>query len=112
MKKTAQVFSLGLAFTLTMAIGSVQAASSDKLKNVSCEQFLSMDEYNQNAIVYWIDGIETATDASDNSVSAAEISVGYDAFGNPVAEVVDACTADKKASLRDKIKKHFSKKKK
>jgi hypothetical protein len=111
MKKTAQVFALGLVFTLTMAIGSVQA-SSDKLKNVSCEQFLLMDEYNQNAIVYWIDGIETATDASENSVSASEISVGYDAFGNPVAEVVDACTADKKASLRDKIKKHFSKKKK
>jgi hypothetical protein len=92
-----------------MAIGSAQA-SSDKLKHVSCDQFLAMDEYNQNAIVYWIDGIETATDASDKHVGAAEIDVGYDAFGNLVAEVVNACTAYKKASLWEKVKKHFHKK--
>lgn len=50
------------------------------VKDVSCEQFLAMDETSQNAIVYWIDGIETATNASKNSVGAAEIAVGYDAL--------------------------------
>jgi hypothetical protein len=79
----------------------------------------SLDSSSQNSEaayrywwnVYWIDGIESATDASGKQVEAADISVGYDPFGNPVVEVVDACKADKKASLWDKVKAHFHKNK-
>jgi|SRR5210317_1024431 hypothetical protein len=97
------------AVTLLLLVFCGTSLAADKLKDVSCEQFLAMDETNQNAIVYWIDGIETATNASNSSVGAADIAVGYDAFGHPVIEVVNACIADKKASLWDKIKKHFHK---
>jgi hypothetical protein len=45
--------------------------------------------------------------ASKKSVSAADVEVGYDKFGRPVAAVVTACKADKKASLWEKIKAHF-----
>jgi hypothetical protein len=101
------VRSFGVALILFVFYGTSVAA--DKLKDVSCEQFLSMDETNQNAIVFWIDGIETASSASGNSVTAADIAVGYDLFGNPVAEVINACTAEKKASLWEKVKEHFHK---
>jgi hypothetical protein len=104
MKKIAIALSTGVTFAILMS-GVVFAA--DKLKDVSCDQFLSMDAFNQNAIVYWIDGIETATDSSKKSMSAADIEVGYDLFGNPIAEIVSVCNSDKKASLWDKIKKHF-----
>ena len=45
--------------------------------------------------------------SSKKAVSAADVEVGYDIFGRPVAEVVTACRADKKASLLEKIKAHF-----
>jgi hypothetical protein len=47
------------------------------------------------------------TDSSKKEVDAADIEVGYDAFGQPVAAIVTACEADKKASLWETIKKHF-----
>jgi hypothetical protein len=64
-----------------------------------------MDEDNQNNIVYWVEGAAVAS--SKKSVAAEDVEVGYDIFGRPVAEVVTACEADKKASLWDKIKAHF-----
>lgn len=80
-------------------------AQADKLKDVTCEQFIAMDADAQNNIVYWAEGADVAV--SKKAVSAADVEVGYDAFGRPVAEVVTACQADKKASLWEKIKKHF-----
>lgn len=102
MKKTAIVLSLGASLGILLSAG---AANADKLKDVSCAQFLAMDESQQDDIVYWINGIETA--ASNKEVGAEEIDVGYDAFGQPVAAVVTACEADKEASLWTKIKEHF-----
>jgi len=45
-----------------------------------------MDEAQQDDIVYWIDGAATAS--SKKKVDAADIEVGYDAFGQPVAAIV------------------------
>lgn len=99
---------LALALGLAAAVGIVSLgnpAHADKIKDITCERFLAMDANAQNNIVYWVEGADVAT--SKKSVSAADVEVGYDAFGRPVAEVVTACKADKKASLWSKIKAHF-----
>lgn len=99
-----------LSLGFSMALGIVAAATvahADKFKDITCEQFLAMDESAQDDIVYWAEGAEVAS--SKKSMSAADVEVGFDAFGRPVAEVVSACEADKKASLWDKIKAHFHK---
>jgi len=99
----------GIALAAAIAMGGLLVAApalaKDKLKDITCEQFLAMDENAQNNIVYWVEGAAVAD--SKKEVAAGEIEVGYDKFGRPVAEVVTACKADKKASLMDKIKKHF-----
>jgi hypothetical protein len=102
MKKTATALSLCAGAGILLSAGLV---SADKLKDVTCDQFLAMDEAEQDDIVYWISGIEAAS--SNKAVDAGDIDVGYDAFGQPVAAVVTACKADKQASLWEKIKKHF-----
>lgn len=97
-----------LTFCLAVALGLVvfgTAAHADKLKHVTCAQFLAMEPGAQDDIVYWARGV--AAGADNKEVAAEEVDVGYDAFGVPVAEVVTACKADKKASLWDKIKAHF-----
>ena len=96
---------LGLVAALGIAWLAIPAQAGDKIKDVTCEQFLAMDEAQQDDIVYWIHGVETA--ASKKAVAAEEVDIGYDVFGRPVAEVVTACEADKKASLWEKIKAHF-----
>ena len=101
-----------IQFSLVLALSAVfgivlpaSAAHADKIKDITCEQFLAMDEDQQDDIVYWVHGAEVAS--SKKAVSAADVEVGYDIFGRPVAEVVTACRADKKASLLEKIKAHF-----
>jgi hypothetical protein len=102
MKKTAMALSLSAGIGILLSAGMV---SADKLKDVTCEQFLDMDESQQDDIAYWISGIEAAS--SKKETDAGDIDVGYDAFGKPVAAIVTACEADKKASLWEKIKEHF-----
>jgi hypothetical protein len=96
---------LGLGAVLGVAWVAMPAQAGDKIKDVTCEQFLAMDEEERDDIVYWIHGVEVGS--SKKAVAAADIEVGYDVFGRPVAEVVTACEADKKASLWEKIKAHF-----
>jgi hypothetical protein len=98
-------FEINLALCLAIVALATSAQAGDKIKDVTCEQFLAMDADAQNNIVYWVEGADVAV--SKKSVSAADVEIGYDAFGRPVAEVVTACKADKKASLWEKIKKHF-----
>jgi hypothetical protein len=98
-----------LALALSAAVGIVSLgnlAHADKIKDITCVQFLAMDANAQNNIVYWVEGADVAS--SKKSVSAADVEVGYDAFGRPVAEVVTACKADKKASLWSKIKAEYN----
>ena len=102
------MFKLSLTLALGAAVGIVSLgnlAHADKIKDITCEQFLAMDEEERDDIVYWIHGVEVAS--SKKAVSAADVEIGYDLFGRPVAEVVRACEADKKASLWEKIKAHF-----
>jgi hypothetical protein len=103
MFKTSLGLCLGLAIGMLFVAAPAQAGS--KIKNITCEQFLELDETNQNNIVYWVEGAYVSESKTD--VAAADVEIGYDAFGRPVAEVVTACKADKKASLLDKIKTHF-----
>ena len=94
---------LGLAFALALGIVAFGGiAQADKIKDITCEQFLAMDEDSRERIAYWIHGVETAS--SKKSVDAAEVDIGYDQFGQPVMEIVTACQADKKASLWEKVK--------
>jgi len=100
---TKTIFFLSLSIGIALAGTIAYAGGKTKLKDITCEQFLGMDESNQNNIVYWIEGAS----AGAANKSAEDVEVGYDIFGRPVAEVVTACEADKKATLWDKIKKHF-----
>ena len=102
---TKTVCFLGITIGFVMAGTTACAGEKTKLKDITCEQFLAMDEDNQNNIVYWVEGAAVAS--SKKSVAAEDVEVGYDIFGRPVAEVVTACEADKKASLWEKIKAHF-----
>lgn len=90
---------------ISMAATAASAGDKVKLKDITCEQFLAMDESAQSNVVYWIEGAATASDKK--AVAAEDIEVGYDAFGRPVAEVATACAADKKASLWSKVKEKF-----
>ena len=94
-----------LFFLVAGVIALAAVANADKVKDITCEQFLAMDEDQQDNIVYWVEGAEIAT--SKKAVSAGDVEIGMDAFGRPVAEVVTACKADMKASLWDKIKAKF-----
>ena len=102
MKKTIITLSLCGGLGLLLSAGTANAV---KLKDIRCDQFLDMDESQQDDIVYWISGVEAAS--SKKKVGAGEVDVGYDIFGQPVAAVVTACEGDKEASLWDKIKEHF-----
>lgn len=102
MRKTVIVIGMTIATVIVAA-----SANADKIKDITCEQFLAMDADAQSNIVYWVEGADVAS--TKKAVSAADVEVGFDAFGRPVAEVVTACQADKKASLWDKIKAHFKK---
>jgi len=94
-----------LTFGLIFGLGVVTfggAAQADKIKDVTCEQFLAMDEDTRERVAYWIEGAEVAS--SSKAVEAGDVEVGYDASGNAVVAIVTACEADKKASLWEKIK--------
>jgi len=96
---------LGIAIAISLAGASAFAGEKTKLKDITCEQFLAMDATSQSNIVYWVEGAAVAS--SKKAVAAEDIEVGYDIFGRPVAEVVTACQADKKASLWSKVKTKF-----
>jgi hypothetical protein len=107
MRKTTIALSLGAGLGILLSAG---VASAAKLKDMICDQFLAMEQSQQEDVVYWISGIEAAS--SKKADDAGDIEVGYDAFGQPVAAVVTACEADKKASLWEKVKQHWEKIKK
>jgi hypothetical protein len=93
-------------FALVAAVCSWAGdAVAVQLKDITCEQFLAMDEDQKDNVVYWIDGAEAAV--SKKSASAGDIEIGLDAFGRPVAAIETACKADMKASLWEKIKAAF-----
>lgn len=102
---------LALCVPLLLVPASIGfAAGGGKLKDISCDDFLAMDPEQQDNVVYWLDGV--AAGSTKKEVAAEDIDVGYDAFGRPVAAVVTACSADRKASLWEKVKAHFKKLKK
>ena len=102
MKKTTIALTLGAGLGILLSAG---VATADKLKDITCDQFLAMDESQQDDVVYWISGIEAAS--SKKTDDAGEIDVGFDVFGQPVAAVLTACEADKQASLWEKVKQHW-----
>jgi hypothetical protein len=108
MKKLA--FALALAAVLGFALSGTTALAKEKIKDVTCDQYLAMDPVQQSNVVYWLDGVDTAS--SGKHVAAEDIEVGYDGWGDPVAALVTECTGDKKASLWSKIKAKFHHKKK
>ena len=108
MKKLA--LALALCAVLGFTLSSGTALAKDKISNVTCEQYLAMDPDQQKNVVYWLDGVATAS--SKKHVAAEDIEIGYDAWGDPVTALVTECEGDKKASLWSKIKAKFHKKKK
>jgi hypothetical protein len=58
MKKTTIALSLGAGLGILL---SASVASADELKDITCDQFLAMEQSQQRDIVYWISGIEAAS---------------------------------------------------
>src|SRR5262245_24299087 len=95
---------IGAAVAIVSAPASVLAG---KAGEISCADFVAMAPDARDRVVDWLEGAEVAS--SKKATRAEDVEVGYDAFGEPVAEVVTACEADKKAKLIDKIRSHFRK---
>ena len=90
----------GLAVGALLVAGKAQAASK-KIDQITCEEFLAMNEADQNRIAYWIDGYAQAKG------EAAVGTVAFDKFGQPIGELVTDCKATPKATLWEKLKKHL-----
>ena len=101
MKKTAIVLAAGIAISFVLP-GSGTAEAKDKVKDITCAQYLAMDPDMQDNVLYWLDGVATAS--SKKEVAAEDLEIGYDGWGDPVAALVTECRGDKGASLWSKIK--------
>jgi hypothetical protein len=90
------------ALAATVATATTPARAADKaVDQITCEEFLAMDEANQNRIAYWVDGYAQAKG------EAAVGTVAMDKFGQPIGELVAACKATPKATLWEKLKSHL-----
>jgi len=101
MKKLSKVLIAGMAIAFVLPWnGSVMA--KEKIKDITCAQYLRMDSDTQENVVYWLDGVDAASSAGH--VAAEDIEIGYDGWGEPIAAIITACEGDKSASLWAKIK--------
>jgi acid stress chaperone HdeA len=101
MKKLSRVLVAGVAIAFVLP-WSGSALAKEKIKDITCEQYLGMDPDTQENVVYWLDGVNAAS--SVGHVAAEDIEIGYDGWGEPVAAIITACEGDKSASLWSKIK--------
>jgi hypothetical protein len=77
------------------------AGKSKQVDQITCEEFLALNESDQNKIAFWVDGYQTAKG------EAAIGTVGFDKFGQPIGALVDDCKATPKETLWQKLKKHI-----
>ena len=76
-------------------------AKSKKVDEITCEEFLALNESDQNKIAFWVDGYQTAKG------EAAVGTVAFDKFDQPVGALVEDCKKTPKETLRQKLKNHL-----
>ena len=102
MRKTMIVGSMALACGAFLAAPPARAASKTKqVDQITCEEFLALNEADQQRIAYWVDGYQSAKG------EAAVGTVAFDKFGQPIGALVDDCKATPKETLWQKLKKHL-----
>ena len=89
-----------------MIVGGLVAAGpanakSKKVDEITCEEFLALNESDQNKIAFWVDGYQTAKG------EAAVGTVAFDKFGQPIGALVDDCKKTPKETLWQKLKSHL-----
>jgi hypothetical protein len=82
-------------------VGTPADAANKQVDQITCEEFLAMNESDRNRIAYWVAGYQTAKG------EAAVGTVAFDKFGQPIGELVDDCKATPKETLWQKLKKHL-----
>jgi HdeA/HdeB family len=89
-----------------VAVGSLLApggshAASKQVDQITCEEFLALNENDRNRIAFWVDGYQTAKG------EAAVGTVAFDKFGQPIGALVDDCKKTPKETLWQKLKSHL-----
>ena len=89
-----------VATTLTLSIASapVFAEKHVKPEEMTCEEFLVLDEEVQPAVIYWLHGKSGEIEAID-----------VDEYQIPVDYVVTECHKEKKVTVWEKVKNYFHK---
>ncbi len=93
--------SVVMAAMLGGIVGAQPARAAGKTKQVdqiTCEEFLALNESDQNKIAFWVDGYQTAKG------DAAVGTVAFDKFGQPIGALVDDCKKAPKETLWQKLK--------
>jgi hypothetical protein len=76
-------------------------AAGKQVDQITCEEFLALNESDRNKIAYWVDGYQVAKG------EAAVGTVAFDKFGQPIGALVEDCKATPKETLWQKLKKHL-----
>jgi hypothetical protein len=102
MRKTWVLGSVMIGVTLGGLVAAVPAgAASKQVDQITCEEFLALNDNDRNKIAFWVDGYQTAKG------EAAMGTVAFDKFGQPLGALVDDCKATPKETLWQKLKKHL-----
>ncbi len=84
-----------------LAVANPASAKSKQVDQITCEEFLALNESDQNKIAFWVDGYEAAKG------EAAVGAVAFDKFGQPIGALVDDCKKTPKETLWQKLKSHL-----
>lgn len=102
MQKSRIVWLIGGAALLGTLAGTPPAlAKSKQVDQITCEEFLALNESDRNKIAFWVDGYETAKG------EAAVGTVAFDKFGQPLGALIDECQKTPKETLWEKLKSHL-----
>jgi hypothetical protein len=77
------------------------AGKSKQVDQITCEEFLALNESDRNKIAFWVDGYQAAKG------DAAVGTVAFDKFGQPLGALVEDCKKTPKETLWEKLKKHL-----
>lgn len=96
-KRYAALPLIATALTLSISAAPAFAGKTVKPDNMTCEEFLTLDDEVQPSVIYWMQGKSGEVDEID-----------VDEHSRPVAYVVTECYKEKQATVWEKFK-HYLK---
>ncbi|HXJ35438.1 MAG TPA: HdeA/HdeB family chaperone [Candidatus Eisenbacteria bacterium] len=84
-----------------LAAANPASATSKQVDQITCEEFLALNESDRNKIAFWVDGYQAAKG------EAAVGTVAFDKFGQPIGALVDDCKKTPKETLWQKLKSYL-----